>query len=202
MSVDRAAVEARLSEFTGEIQQIPPMVSAVHHEGRRLHELAREGIVVERAARSIEIFELELLDFTAGAKPNAEIEVSCSAGTYIRTLAHDLGQILEVGAHLGSLRRIRSGAFSIDDSIPLEEAEAQARTGELAFVTMADALGDAPKVVVDPSSIPLLRNGRDLPAPEGMDGCEVVAMVTTTGELIALARERDGRLRPYKVLLD
>jgi tRNA pseudouridine55 synthase len=116
-TLNRAALEHALEPFRGEIMQVPPMYSALHHQGRRLHELAREGIVVERAARPVTIERLELLDWTS---PLLTLDIMCSKGTYIRSLARDLGESLGCGAHLQALRRIAVGAFLIEDAVPLD----------------------------------------------------------------------------------
>jgi tRNA pseudouridine55 synthase len=111
-----------LSGFTGSIRQVPPMFSAVRHQGQRLYDLARQGIEVERKERSIWIYELEIIhQERADNLPRITIRVSCSSGTYIRTLCHDIGTALGTGAFMSDLRRIRSGYFSIDSAWGLEE---------------------------------------------------------------------------------
>jgi tRNA pseudouridine55 synthase len=115
-SLDRATIERALEPLQGEIMQVPPMYSALHHQGRRLHELAREGIVVERAARMVTIERLELLDWVP---PLLTLDVMCSKGTYIRSLARDLGELFGCGAHLQALRRTAVGGFRIEDAVPL-----------------------------------------------------------------------------------
>src|SRR5689334_14246302 len=113
---DRTAIERVLQAFRGEIMQVPPMYSALHYQGRRLHELAREGIAVERAARPVTIERLELIDW---ASPLLTLDVMCSKGTYIRSIARDLGDALGCGAHLQTLRRTAVGSFLIEDAVPL-----------------------------------------------------------------------------------
>ena len=120
VGIDRQQVETALESFHGEIIQIPPMYSAVKHNGRPLYELARAGRTVEREGRPIEIHNLELLEWNT---PVATIEVVCGKGTYIRSLAHDLGQVLGCGAMLRNLTRLRCGFFSIEDSVSLPELE-------------------------------------------------------------------------------
>lgn len=111
-----------LKEFTGNIKQIPPMYSAVHHEGKRLYELARQGIEVSREERDIVVYSIDLLDVDNRLDlPTVQIKVDCSKGTYIRTLCHDIGQRLGTGALLSNLIRIRSGEFTIEQSCLLEE---------------------------------------------------------------------------------
>jgi len=118
--LDRAAIEQALEPFRGAITQVPPMYSALHHQGRRLHELAREGIVVERAARPVMIERLVLLDWAA---PLLMLDIMCSKGTYIRSLARDLGAVLGCGAHLHALRRTAVGAFLIENALPLDRVK-------------------------------------------------------------------------------
>lgn len=118
-SFQKKTVENALLSFKGEINQIPPMFSALHHKGKRLYELARQGKEVERLPRQIKIFEIELLDFMP--PDNLTFRVVCSGGTYIRTLCADVGNVLEVGGHLTSLKRIRSGRFKIEDAIDLSD---------------------------------------------------------------------------------
>ncbi len=111
-----------LESFIGTIEQIPPMYSAIHHEGKRLYELARQGVTVERAPRKIEIFSLKLLSQNQDDDlPRLTIEVSCSKGTYIRSLCRDIGEKLGTGAYMSGLIRKKSGIFEIEDSCKLEK---------------------------------------------------------------------------------
>jgi tRNA pseudouridine55 synthase len=118
--LDAARVAAALGAFRGPIEQIPPMVSAVQVGGRRLHELARAGEEVERAPRRVTIHRLELEAFAPGPSPTATLVVDCSSGTYVRTLADDLGRALGGVAHLAVLRRLRVGGFGLDEAVPLD----------------------------------------------------------------------------------
>jgi tRNA pseudouridine55 synthase len=118
-NIKKDAIEKVFLDFIGEIHQIPPMFSALHHKGRRLYELARQGKEVERTQRKVNIFELKLLEFVSPDK--VTFRVVCSSGTYIRTLCADIGNALGVGGHLTSLTRIRSGKFKIKDSISLAD---------------------------------------------------------------------------------
>src|SRR5205085_5168052 len=122
LTVDQVAQAARA--FVGEIEQIPPMVSAIKVDGRRLYELARAGEVVERAARPVRIDTLVVEDFVDGAYPEATIRIDCSSGTYVRTLAADLGTALGGCAHLRELRRLRVGSFEVEEAHTLDEIEA------------------------------------------------------------------------------
>lgn len=115
--VTRAQVEAALPAFRGEIEQVPPMYSAIQIGGRRLHELARAGQEIERPARPITIYRLDLVDWSP---PAFSLVVDCSKGTYVRSLAHDLGERLGVGAHLSNLVRLRTGPFTLCDAVTLD----------------------------------------------------------------------------------
>jgi len=116
-------VKEILKKFLGETKQIPPMISALHHNGKRLYELARDGVVVDREARVISIEDIQLVDFVEKDNCTAKILVTCSKGTYIRTLAEDIGASLGLFAHMSSLVRTKSGKYDISISKTLEEIE-------------------------------------------------------------------------------
>lgn len=118
VEMDRAAVEAALRQFQGRILQVPPMYSALRYKGKRLYQLARQGVTVEREPRPVEIYRLEMMEWTP---PELVLEVSCSPGTYVRSLAHDLGQVLGCGAHLVGLVRLACGDFRLEEAAPLDE---------------------------------------------------------------------------------
>ena len=137
VEVSRAQVEAALAQFRGRITQVPPVYSALKHKGTPLHRLARRGVDVERLsflkARQVDVFRLEL---TGWRPPECTLEVTCSPGTYVRALAHDLGQALGCGAHLTGLTRLASGDFRLDAAITLEEfaqASAEGRWPDLLY---------------------------------------------------------------------
>ncbi len=189
---------ALLPRFTGDIQQIPPMVSAVHHEGKRLHELARAGVTVERAARTIRVDAIELLDFTPGALAQATLDIVCGKGTYIRTLCADLGAALGVGGHMASLRRTRVGAFTADSATPLDALTEENLPGLL--VSSAAALKDWPAhSAVTDAAWNDVKSGRALLSvlPPGT----VARILGSRGELIALGRADGEHLRPFKVFV-
>jgi tRNA pseudouridine55 synthase len=121
--VDRAALDAVLARFTGEVDQRPPMHSALKHQGKALYEYARQGIEIERQARRVTIHALDILDWH---DERLTLDVCCSKGTYVRTLAEDIGAALGCGAHLAALRRTGSGTLKVDDAITLDALEALA----------------------------------------------------------------------------
>jgi tRNA pseudouridine55 synthase len=135
--VDEDGLRAALGDLTGGIEQVPPMVSAIKVEGRRLHEAARAGEEVEREPRPVTVHELELLEFEPGERAEAEVEVTCSAGTYVRTLAHDAGRALGVGASLLTLRRTANGPFTDLEAHALDEVVAAGERRALAGLTLA-----------------------------------------------------------------
>jgi tRNA pseudouridine55 synthase len=134
---DRAAIEAACARFTGEIDQVPPMHSALKHEGKALYDYARAGIEVERAARRVTIHAIDILSWHAD---DLVIDVRCSKGTYIRTLAEDIGAALGCGAHLSALRRTGSGALSVDEAISIEALQALSEPDRDARLQSPDVL--------------------------------------------------------------
>jgi tRNA pseudouridine55 synthase len=188
-------VQAAAEGLTGEIEQVPPMVSAVKVGGRRLHDLAREGIEVERPARSVTVYRFD-------TAPDPErpglyrAEVECSSGTYVRVLAHDLGKLLGGGAHVADLRRTRIGSFGETEMRPLD------RIGPDAVLTPAEAMRDLDAVTVDPSAAASIRTGLPLDkVPLGAVGDGPWAMREQGGNLLAVY-EATGtdRIRPAVVL--
>jgi len=128
VNITEQQLRETMAQFNGEIDQIPPMISAIHHKGKRLYELARQGIEVERTPRKITIHKLELKSFD---KDRASFVISCSKGTYIRTLCADIGAKFGCGAHMSKLTRIKSGNFSIDKALTLEQVFSLHNHGEL-----------------------------------------------------------------------
>ena len=154
----REQIEAVLEPFRGPIEQIPPMVSALKHKGKRLHELARAGIEVERKPRSVIIHRLDLLDFDQN---RLTVRVACSKGTYIRSLAMDIGETIGCGAHLSALRRERSGPFSLEKAISLDALSDLSRDDARALLIPPDqALADLPSIQLTPEQTASLRHGQ------------------------------------------
>jgi tRNA pseudouridine55 synthase len=180
-------LEAALGPFRGEIAQRPPAVSAKKVEGRRSYELARRNIAVELAPVQIHVYELTLLELNGN---DARLRVHCSGGTYMRSIAHDLGQALGCGAHLTELRRLASGEFEIDRARTLEQLEVLAAEDRLldAFVPTEQLLPEFPNVFVDELTEAQVRNGRNFPASPFRAGppTKYVKAVTRTGTLVAI----------------
>jgi tRNA pseudouridine55 synthase len=199
--IDERQVCEALKRFVGPIEQIPPMVSAVKVRGERLHVRARRGEDVERTPRQVVIHNLMLEDFVPGQWPEAGFLVSCTAGTYIRTLADDIGRLLGVGGHLTALRRLASGGARVEDAVTLERIEEAIRESEPQSLMLtpaaAMALADYPTIVLEDDAVTHVSNGRPL-APTGFDG--PVSAVDGAGRLIAVLVDREGRARPKVVL--
>lgn len=198
--VDEEAFCAALQRYVGAIEQIPPMVSAVKVGGERLHHKARRGEVVEREPRQVTIHDLVLEEWEPGPQATASFLVTCSAGTYVRTLAHDLGADLGVGGSLVSLRRLANGAFTTADALALDEVEAQGRDGTLdeVLLSLPAAVAGLPKVVVKEFGVVLgLTQGK----PLALQGHEGPYAVTTGDQLVGIYRDERGAGRPQAVFL-
>ena len=185
------------------------MYSAIHHNGKRLYELARQGIEVERAARPVEVMSLQLVDFSA---PELVIDVECGHGFYARTLAHDIGEKLETHAHLTGLVRTHAGVFNIEDSVTIEQVIDKAESGdwrELA-VPVDTPLQHLGKITLSPMFAEMVQHGRQLSiADVGVTGDsgayepgDRIRAYTPEGELLAILVFEPERLgwRPEKVL--
>ena len=148
-----------VASFIGKLEQVPPMYSAVKVNGKKLYELAREGKEIERKSRTIEVYDIRICQFLPPDR--VEIDVDCSKGTYIRTLCSDIGKALGCGGHMEELLRTRTGAFSLENAIKLDELKALAEQEKVeeALLTMEEALKDFPVVKVSEKSTKFLYNG-------------------------------------------
>lgn len=195
VSVDDEALEAALSKFRGAVDQIPPMYSAIKINGKKLYEIARKGKEVERKPRRISIFSLE----RRGSDHNGDIklEVSCSKGTYIRTLCHDIGTQLGCGGCMSALRRTRAGAFSIDQAHTLEAVLAAAERGEAERLLLpVDTLfADMKAITLTAPQEKALCNGvrYTCPLPE-----ETYRLYSANGVFLALGMPREGKMCSLK----
>ncbi len=187
-----------LESFIGEIEQVPPPFSAVKVKGRKAYEMAREGEEVDLKPRKIKVYSLEILEW---APPEVVIDVYCSSGTYVRSLANDLGQALGTGAHLVGLRRTKSGRFTLRDAVPLRRLKEAFDAGDWYkyLIPAADALGDWPMLELDADQVELIRHGHRIPAEPGSKGW--VRGVTQQGDLVALLEHDDetNEWQPRKV---
>ena len=175
--------EEILQSFVGEIEQVPPPYSAVKVKGRKAYEMARKGEDVELEPRTINVYSLEVLEW---ALPEVVIDVYCSSGTYVRSLANDLGKQLGTGAHLIGLRRTKSGRFTLRDAVPLRRLKEAFDAGDWYkyLIPAADALGDWPAVELDGEEVELVRHGHRIEAEPGSRGW--ARGISQQGDLVAL----------------
>jgi tRNA pseudouridine55 synthase len=181
--------EAALT-FQGGLEQVPPMHSALKQGGQPLYRLARKGVEVPRAPRKVRIEELEI---EAVALPDLTLRVVCSPGTYLRSLAHDLGEKLGVGAHLLSLRRLRSGRFSLDQAVAGQSLELE--TAKRSLIRLQDCLPDFPLVSLSREEEQEVGQGRPLARdPEGLAAGRYYRLVREELVAVARAEEKEGRV--------
>jgi tRNA pseudouridine55 synthase len=203
--IDGAALREALARFVGEIEQVPPMYSAVRVGGRRLHEAARAGEEVARTPRRVSVHALDLVatEPLEGGILRARLRVSCGKGTYVRTLAADLGRALGVPAHLAALRRTRAGPFGIEDALPLGELEALGREGpgplRGRLVPPAAALAFLPAERLTPAEARDLVHGKAVARPGAADGLR--RALDAAGRLLAVCAAHGGTVRPIRVLV-
>jgi len=185
VNVTEAQFEEALKTFVGEIEQTPPAYSAVKVQGRKAYEMARKGEEVDLTPRIITVHHLEVLEW---APPEVVIDVHCSSGTYVRSLANDLGVKLGCGAYLVGLRRTKSGRFSLRDATPLRKLQEAFQAGNWYqyLIPAAEALGDWPAVELNPDEVEGVRHGHRVKAKEGDTDQPKVRGVSTQGELVAL----------------
>jgi len=174
--LDLAQIKTALTQFTGKIEQIPPIYSAIQVEGKRLYDLARQGETVEVPSRTVEIYSMEILDWRDGDFPELDVEIACGGGTYIRAIARDLGTVLNTGGTLAALVRTQSSGFNLTDSLTLDELETQLPTGRFQPTPPDTALQHLPSVT--------------LPSTSAQKWCQ--------GQRISLTPEISGKVRVYE----
>jgi tRNA pseudouridine55 synthase len=200
--VTRERIEQLLDGFRGEIEQLPPMYSAVKYKGERLYNLARQGIEVERDPRRITIHALTLTDW---APPELGLDVHCSKGTYVRTLAEDLGKAAGCGAHVSALRRTGVGPYGADGMLTMEALEAYAQQGMAALdallLPMESALGHWPEVRLTDDAVYYMKQGQAIMVPQApTDGW--VRLYTKAGGFLGVGQiDDDGKVQPKRLLL-
>jgi tRNA pseudouridine55 synthase len=198
-----ADVESVITKFDGDVMQVPPMFSAIKVKGKPLYKLARKGHVVERQPRKVHIAGIDIIDFTS---PVLKVRIACSKGTYIRSIANDIGHLLGVGAHLGGLKRIRVGRFRIDDSVNMIPDDIKNN-----LMSMDSALSTMREVTLTDDAALKLRNG----VPVQCSGVSILnfealcdseksglfRLKNKAGELFAIGKIRDGVVKTERVFL-
>ena len=194
VTVTREELEQALAGFRGEIQQIPPMYSAIKHDGRRLYDIARKGGEVERKPRAITIHEIQVIGQQDG---DWLLDVRCSKGTYVRTLCHDLGQALGCGGCMSSLRRVEAGRFSVDQAVPLFQVQQMADVGRVEELLLpVDSLfQEYPRCTASASQEKKIRCGNQVKT--GLAGGDY-RVYTESGEFLMLGQVEDGIMKTVK----
>ncbi len=203
-------VEAALAPFRGAITQVPSMYSALKRDGRPLYELARQGVEVERPARNILVHEFRIDAFRGGIHPEIEVTIHCSKGTYVRTLAEDLGKALGCGAHVTRLRRIASGPFGEADAVSLDQlqalrAERPARELDALLKPLDAIVGDRRQLELTEGMAWYFLRGQPVSVPEALHSDvgagEMVRVFRAQGEFLGLGLGTgDGRIKPHRLV--
>ncbi|HEU4320719.1 MAG TPA: tRNA pseudouridine(55) synthase TruB [Acidimicrobiia bacterium] len=198
MEISEGDVTGLVPRFTGAICQVPPMVSALKHDGRRLYELARSGEVVDRDARQVMVHELEILSVGPPPYPEVEFRVVCGKGTYVRSLADDMAGVLGGSAHLTALRRTRIGSLRASAGVTIDDME----NWKSYFLSPAEAMADLVLVEVDSETASGVRNGVRFVGGPLLSGPEEepYGVVSPEGELIAVYKRIGERAEPEVVL--
>jgi tRNA pseudouridine55 synthase len=187
-------LDEALEQFRGPIEQVPPMYSAVKQEGRPLYELARRGLEVTRKPRPVTVYELALV---AWAPPDLHFRVRCSAGTYVRSLAHDLGQVLGTGGYLFALRRSAVGPFRLASAVPLDVLSAENLAANL--LAPDSAVAHLPRLTLDGEAAGRLRHGQRLPREHADDGGELARAYAPGGDFVGIVAASGAYWRPRKI---
>lgn len=205
---DEAAVRAAMAKFVGEIVQVPPMYSALKRDGKPLYEYARAGQVVEREGRRVSILALEMLACALPDTPDLTFRVTCSKGTYVRTLAEDIGEALGCGAHLVMLRRTGVGALTLDHAVTLDALTAAEEAARDAWLQPVDALlSTFPAVTLDAEASRRFTHGQRLPLHElagdraEWEQAERVRVYGDDGRLLGVAKAANGVLAPERLVV-
>ena len=201
VSVTKEQFEEALSHFVGEIEQVPPPYSAIKVQGRHAYDMARNGEEVELEPRLINVYSLEVIEWNL---PEVVVDVHCSSGTYVRSLAHDLGNMLGCGANLTGLRRTKSGRFTLRDAVSLRKLTEtfDSNAWYQYLIPAAEALSEWPSLTLTNEQVDAVRHGHRIPA-EGKEG-QLVRAITDQGELVALMEydTASGEFQPRKVFFN
>ena len=201
VQVDAQDIQRAISRFIGKVDQIPPMYSAIKHKGQRLYKLARKGEEVERSPRQIEIYSLELIDFSDNS---IEIDVHCSKGTYIRTLAEDIGKALGCGAFVARLERTGVQPFWENDCYSLDALRAISEQGmdslDRCLLPVNSALVHLPELIVDPLAADYLKQGQGVRINQApLSG--MLSLITENGHFIGIGEvDSDGSILPKRLM--
>lgn len=197
VNVTKADILKAVAEFVGDIEQIPPMYSAIKVDGKKLYELAREGVEIERKPRQVRINAIDVLDIDLNAG-RFSMKVDCSKGTYIRTLCDDIGRRLGCFAHMSALERTKSGRFDISESYTLEQIEEMFGNGDLSFFTPVDAVFEEyPKLTLSSRKAKKMCNGTRV-SVQGIEEGVTYRVYDESGNFLTISEAEDGVLKILK----
>ncbi|MEE1047548.1 MAG: tRNA pseudouridine(55) synthase TruB [Clostridia bacterium] len=197
VNVTKADILKAVAEFVGDIEQIPPMYSAIKVDGKKLYELAREGVEIERKPRQVQIDAIEVLDIDLNAG-RFSMKIDCSKGTYIRTLCDDIGRRLGCFAHMSALERTKSGRFDISESYTLEQIEEMFGNGDLSFFTPVDAVFEEyPKLTLSSRKAKKMCNGTRV-SVQGIEDGVTYRVYDESGNFLTISEAEDGVLKILK----
>lgn len=201
LTVTQEDVQCVIKQFIGPIEQVPPMYSALKYQGKALYEYARDGVDIPRVARSVTIFDIELLSFDV-ANQQFEMNVLCSKGTYIRTLAEDIGHALGCGAHLAGLRRLSTAHFKLEDALTIEQLEQMSVEQRDNVLLPADSsIIDLPLVELDDDSAYYLLRGQSV-WKSGVNITGLFRIYRPDGQFLGLGElDADGKVAPKRLLV-
>lgn len=191
-TLTQSTIESVLSTLTGNIMQVPPKVSALHVDGQRMYDLARQGKAPDLPARPVIVYGITLINWDT---QSIHIDVECGKGTYIRSLARDIGILLGTHAHLGALRRTMVGAFAVADALPLDTLTIEQVKAHL--VSPLQAINHLAHLTLNDEQVRRVRNGLPLTTSDTTD--DEVALCDDQQQLIAIARRTNGQIAPHKV---
>lgn len=197
VNVTKADILKAVAEFVGDIEQIPPMYSAIKVDGKKLYELAREGVEIERKPRQVQIDAIEVLDIDLNAG-RFSMKIDCSKGTYIRTLCDDIGRRLGCFAHMSALERTKSGRFDISESYTLEQIEEMFGNGDLSFFAPVDAVFEEyPKLTLSSRKAKKMCNGTRV-SVQGIEDGVTYRVYDESGNFLTISEAEDGVLKILK----
>ena len=204
--LDQARLEAALEQFRGAIKQVPSMFSAIKVNGQPLYKLARQGKEIEREARDVNVYELQLLAYRPGKQAEVDLSIRCSKGTYIRSIAEDLGKILGYGGHVSVLRRTEVGPYLMGDAVTLDRLQGLRDNREFALLDdfilpLSSALGHLPEVALTENAGFYIRQGQPVLVPH-MPTQGMVRISMESGEFLGVGEILDdGRVAPRRLVV-
>lgn len=194
------AVEPKLQQFIGKIEQIPPSYSAIQVEGKRLYDLARQGEIVQAPTRTVEVFNIQVLDWRSSDYPELDVAIACGSGTYIRAIARDLGVLLNMGGTLAALIRTQSSGFNLEHSLTLTDLETQLQAGTFQPISSDIALKHLPSINLDSTQAKKWCQGQKVPLDLDIDSDNFLRIYTEKTQFLGIGKIESQLLKPVTVL--